>query len=306
MAKMITRSAKAAQQARTFTDLSPPNSSRRKKRKGTCAADLEEELANPNKSNYNEVREALIAARADSARKDIELVEKTRELREKDRDLAKSNDELRRCNELQEKVRGLQEKVRGSKGKEKAKQTDDQVNSGPREAADRETKATPGEEVGGETKATPGEAVDGETTATPGEEGDGEIKATPGERVGGETKATPADGMLRRLKDRIYEFATTYFAGQLQQPLEAQLGLGWAEQYMRATTPGDNTYMDYLHSQWRCSLIIEAFIWRFLCGTIFDRAPWSGSEEMRHHVSGLQALLSKCKWTPALLLFPGR
>lgn len=100
--------------------------------------------------------------------------------------------------------------------------------------------------------------------------------------------------ILERLKSGIHEFATKYFTGRLQKPLEVTPGTGWAAQYLQATTPGEKTYMDYLQSKRRCPMIIKAFIWRFLCGTIFNDAAWAGSEEIRLHVSGLQKILSEC------------
>lgn len=101
--------------------------------------------------------------------------------------------------------------------------------------------------------------------------------------------------ILERLKSSIHEFATKYFAGRLQTPLEATPATGWAARYLQATTPGEKTYMDYLHSKRRCPMIIKAFIWRFLCGTVLNDAAWGGSEEIRLHVKGLQKVLSECR-----------
>lgn len=126
--------------------------------------------------------------------------------------------------------------------------------------------------------------------------GDGSHKAASSEKENKESDPTKS---LRKmsvgLATSIHEFANQYFGGKLQQPSNAQLGAGWAHQYMQATTPGEETYMDYLRSRHKCAILIEAFIWRFICGTIFNAALWSGSEEMRRHVSGLQSLLAKCK-----------
>jgi hypothetical protein len=101
--------------------------------------------------------------------------------------------------------------------------------------------------------------------------------------------------MALQLRTQIHDFAVKYFSGKLRQRSTAQLGAGWAHQYMQATAP--QTHMDYLRSQNRCPMIIQAFIWRFICGTVFDSAPWSGSEDTRRHLCGLQTLLQSCKCT---------
>lgn len=119
----------------------------------------------------------------------------------------------------------------------------------------------------------------------------------PGEQMPKESEKPPATGMdmLNTLKSSIDEFATTYFGSSLRKRPTARLGAGWADKFMQATTPGEDTYMTYLHSRKRCSMIIKAFIWRFLCGTIFNGASWAGSEDMRRHVGELQKILSKCR-----------
>lgn len=126
--------------------------------------------------------------------------------------------------------------------------------------------------------------------------GDDSRTALPDEKENGKSDPTRSvRNMSVRLGTSIHEFANQYFGGKLQQPSSTQLGAGWAHQYMQATNLGEPRYMDYLHSRRRCATIIEAFIWRFICGTIFNAALWSGSEEMRRHVSGLQSLLAGCK-----------
>lgn len=104
--------------------------------------------------------------------------------------------------------------------------------------------------------------------------------------------------MIAALRNSIREFANKYFREKLQIPPMAELGTGWAHQYMQDTTPGAETYRDYLYSRNRCPLIIEAFIWRFLCGIVFNNIPWGGNEDIRRHVSGLQDLLAQCKTKP--------
>lgn len=132
---------------------------------------------------------------------------------------------------------------------------------------------------------------------------DDTVEPGPGEKMetGSEELKPSGEVILERLKSVIHEFATKYFTGRLQKPLEATPGTGWAAQYLQATTPGEKTYMDYLHSKRRCPMIIKAFIWRFLCGTIFNDAAWGGSEEIRLHVSGLQRILSECRWEAAIM-----
>lgn len=110
-----------------------------------------------------------------------------------------------------------------------------------------------------------------------------------------EEPTTVGDAMLRSLRSAIHEFATKYFGNKLQKRLAAVPGAGWAAQFMESTTPGEKTYKIYLQSRWRCPMIVEAFIWRFLCGTIFNAAAWSGSEEIRSHVGGLQKIFSECR-----------
>lgn len=101
--------------------------------------------------------------------------------------------------------------------------------------------------------------------------------------------------MLNSLKSGIDGFAKKYFGNELEKRLVAVPGAGWAAEFMRATTPGDKTYMTYLRSRRRCPLIIKAFIWRFLCATIFNAATWTGREDIRLHVRGLQKIFSKCR-----------
>lgn len=110
-----------------------------------------------------------------------------------------------------------------------------------------------------------------------------------------EEPKSPTVSMREKLASQIDAFATQYFGKKLQKPLVVEPSAGWAADFMQATTPGRQTYMDYLHSRRRCPLIIKAFIWRFLCANIFNAAPWSGSEEIRLHVEGLQKILSKCR-----------
>lgn len=119
----------------------------------------------------------------------------------------------------------------------------------------------------------------------------------PGDQAPKENEQPPRTGtqMLETLRSDIRQFATTYFGNKLQKPLQVRLGVGWAAEFMHATTPGETTYMNYLFSRRRCSLIIEAFIWRFLCGTVFNSAAWGGSEDIRRHVGELQKILSKCR-----------
>lgn len=119
----------------------------------------------------------------------------------------------------------------------------------------------------------------------------------PGDQVPKENVQPPrtVTQMLETLRSDIRQFATTYFGSKLEKPLQVRLGVGWAAEFMKATTPGDTTYMNYLFSRRRCPLIIEAFIWRFLCGTVFNSAAWGGSEVMRRHVGELQKILSKCR-----------
>lgn len=129
------------------------------------------------------------------------------------------------------------------------------------------------------------------------EERNGGGSDEPGDQVGTENEEpkSPDEGRVKGLASHIDEFATQYFGNKLQKPLVAAPSAGWAAEFMQATTPGKETYMDYLHSRKRCPMIIKAFIWRFLCGTIFNAAPWSGSEEIRLHLEGLQKILSKCR-----------
>lgn len=119
----------------------------------------------------------------------------------------------------------------------------------------------------------------------------------PGEQMDTENEEpkSPTVSMREKLASQIDEFATQYFGKKLQKPLVVEPIAGWAAEFMQATTPGRETYVDYLHSRKRCSMIIKAFIWRFLCANIFNAAPWSGSEEIRLHVEGLQKILSKCR-----------
>lgn len=125
---------------------------------------------------------------------------------------------------------------------------------------------------------------------------DDPVEPGPGEKMETENEDPKKLGevILERLKSGIHEFATRYFSGRLQKPLEVTPGTGWAARYLQATTPGEKTYMDYLQSKRRCPMIIKAFIWRFLCGTIFNDAAWAGSEEIRLYISGLQKILSEC------------
>ncbi|KAJ0124279.1 hypothetical protein J7T55_005617 [Diaporthe amygdali] len=123
---------------------------------------------------------------------------------------------------------------------------------------------------------------------------DDRLRATSGEPPGkDEEDANPGESMFNRLRSEIHDFAIKYFGDQLQQRLTARVGAGWAERFMQATTPGEETYVDYLHSHRRCPMIIKAFIWRFICGTIFNAAAWSGSEKIRRHMNELQEIFSE-------------
>lgn len=135
---------------------------------------------------------------------------------------------------------------------------------------------------------------------------DDRLRATSGEPPGkDEDDANPGESMFNRLRSEIHDFATKYFGDQLQQRLTVRVGAGWAERFLQATTPGEETYMDYLHSHRRCPMIIKAFIWRFICGTIFNAAAWSGSEKIRRHVNELQEIFSECKWNKPRTHFLG-
>jgi hypothetical protein len=248
---MVTRSAKEAKKATSFFDFGPSDiGGRILKRKKQDADDLEQELARPSKSDYNQVRKALIIARWDAKRKETELEEKIRELNEKDRLITDREYQLLKCSEVHDKIREAQD------GGSVLRKIDHDKEAGDDTPQDMS-----------------GEKVDG----------------------GGQEPKGIVREMSVILRNMIHKFADKYFSGKLRQPSTAQLGAGWAHQYMQATTPVRETYMNYLRSERRCPMIIEAFIWRFICGEIFNGAPWSGSEEMRGHVCGLQTLLTKCK-----------
>lgn len=254
---MTTRSTKAAQRTGFSSLASQSNSSPRRGRKRRISpTDLEEELANPKRSDYNLLRKTLIATRSVSESRSIELEKREielekwkRELRARDSALKSQDAELEMCSKLHlDQIHQLREKVKKLEQKE-------------------------------EEMRTKGESVE----------------PVPVEQARKENKeATPiGNAMVEKLRSAIHEFAATYFGSKLQHPLTAVIGAGWAEQFMQDTTPGENTYVDYLLSRQRCPMIIEAFIWRFLCGTIFDCASWGGSEEIRRHVSELQKILGE-------------
>lgn len=245
---MITRS--AAKSARVSPLDRPSTSSPRRNSSVWTYSDLEEELANPSKSDYNRVREAFIESRAAAAQQSAQLKEAARELEDTARLLSARDHELRRCSETHvEQIHFLRQKLKDVRRKEERRKR--------RESPDH----TPKEQ---------GSTSDDEPTP-------------------------PGPAILHTLKSSIHEFATTYFGRKLHNPVEAGLGAGWAVQYMQATTPGEDLYLDYLLSRRRCPMIIEAFIWRFLCGTVFNGAAWAGSEDIRRHVAGLQEILSKCR-----------
>lgn len=265
---MTTRSEKASQGAR-FPPVGTQSSSspRTGEKRRLSPADLEEELARPTKPDYNLVRNALKATRSASERQSTELksrqieIEKLkRELREKDHVLKSQDANLTACQLFHvNMIQYLRDKVIGLERKEEMRKKDESVKPAPEEPV-------------------PEEPV-------------------PEEQASTEKKETTAIGnsMVDKLRTAIHVFAATYFGSKLQNPLTAVIGAGWAEQFMQATTPGEDTYMHYLLSRRRCPMIIEAFIWRFLCGTIFDGAAWGGSEEIRRHVSELQKILGECK-----------
>lgn len=247
---MITRSAKAAQSGQRIFSFDSSDSNHSRKRKEPDTDNLEEELARPSKSDYNQVRKALILARSEVGRKVAEIQEKDKEIEETNRVLTEREHQLLLCSKIHDQIREAQ--AAGS---------------------------------------VPVKIVNGVTNGNGSHGGPGKKESTESDP----TKS--ARKMSVSLGTAIHEFANQYFGGKLQQPSNAQLGAGWAHQYMQTTTPGEEKYMDYLRSRRRCAMIIEAFIWRFICGTIFNGALWSGSEQMRCHVSGLQNLLAKCKWS---------
>lgn len=244
---MITRS--AAKSARFSSLNRPSTSSPRRTSSIWTYSDLEEELANPSKSDYNRVREAFIESRASAAEQSAQLEEAARELEETTRLLSARDHELRRCSETLEQIHFLRQKLNDVRRKEERRKR--------RESPDR-------------TPEGHGSASDDQPTPS-------------------------GPAILQKLKSSIHEFATTYFGEKLHKPMEAGLGAGWAVQYMQATTPGEDLYLDYLLSRRRCPMIIKAFIWRFLCGTVFNAAAWAGTEDIRRHVAGLQQILSKCR-----------
>lgn len=245
---MITRS--AAKSARFSPPDRPSTSVPRRNSLIWTYSDLEEELANPSKSDYNRVREAFIESRAAAAQQSAQLEETTRELQETNRLLSARDHELRRCSETHvEQIHFLRQKLKDVRREEERRRRRDSPNRSPEQQCG---------------------TSDGEPTP-------------------------PEPAILQTLRSSIDDFATTYFGRNLHSPREAGLGAGWAVQYMQATTPGEDLYLDYLLSRRRCPMIIKAFIWRFLCGTVFNGAAWGGSEDIRRHVAGLQGIFSKCR-----------
>ncbi|KAL1853153.1 hypothetical protein Daus18300_011892 [Diaporthe australafricana] len=99
--------------------------------------------------------------------------------------------------------------------------------------------------------------------------------------------------MLNRLRSEIRNFSKKYFGNELQHPSYVEIAPGWPAEVMQATTPGEDTFVDYLLSRRRCPLIIRAFIWRYLTGIVFNGALWGDNNRIRKHFSGLQRALSK-------------
>lgn len=228
-----------------------PLGTKARKRKKPAPVDLEEELREPSRKDYNALREELINQRSELEMRDAELENTKRIAIEKDSMLEMTTADLNACIKSHlDRIQELEEELKELKRQAKeTRKKDDPVEPGP-----------------------------GEKMETENEDP---------KKVG--------QVIFERLKAGIHEFATRYFTGRLQKPLEVTPGTGWAAQYLQATTPGEKTYMDYLQSKRRCPMIIKAFIWKFLCGTIFNDATWAGSEEIRHHVSGLQKILSECR-----------
>lgn len=223
---MNTRSGKTTRRERPASEEGSLNSSPKRIRRITSEADLEQELAHPSKQDYNLVRNALIAARAESRLKKHELEAKKRELEDRDRELKK---QVQQPSSF--RVRGSLETV-------------------PRENLERE----------------------------------------------GQDAPSPGGAMLKRLRSDIRNFSIKYFGDELRQPIYVDIEPGWPSKLMQATTPGEDTFADYLLSRRRCPLVIQAFIWRYLTGIIFNGALWSDNEKIRKHVGGLQRTLSRCQW----------
>ncbi|POS70433.1 hypothetical protein DHEL01_v211175 [Diaporthe helianthi] len=279
---MKRRSAKAAQRrgstfSLNYEDKSPhtiSEASRSRKRKGSVTEslreerrrrrakqtdpdpdELEEERANPTKVDYNHVRKALILARADASRKADALEQKDAALEELTREVGERDRIIKDKEYLLLKCSEIYDHIRMVEG----------------------TGLTPrliGHGLGGRGHHAGSVPPNARDVSYP----------EPTESV---------KNMLVKLRTSIRDFANKYFSGKLQTPSMAQLGIGPAQQYMQATTPGEETYMDYLLSRHRCPMIIEAFIWRFICGAVFNTIPWGGNEEIRHHLSGLQNLLAQ-------------
>lgn len=283
---MKTRSAKAAERQRIFSadyqdpDPSPTSETsesrkrrrseihdlrkelkrQKRKQKRPHPDDLGEERANPTKADYNHVRKALILAREEVVRKDAALKMKNAALEELTQDMEDIDRIITDKEDLRLKCIEIQDKIR--------------------EVQDAGyTPRLTGHGLG--VKSDDSDTMPPIETDSTGPEPTESIR-----------------NMLAALKTSIREFTYRYFSGKLHIPSVARLGTGWAQQYMQATTPGADTYMDYLHSRKRCPLIIEAFIWRFLCGNVFNNVPWGGNEDIRRHVSGLQGLLAQCEWNP--------
>jgi hypothetical protein len=78
-----------------------------------------------------------------------------------------------------------------------------------------------------------------------------------------------------QLRYNIRSFAIQYFEGELRKAPKLEKTEYW-KTYMEFTTRGAISCETYLLSQGKCPSIIQAFLWRFLVGQIFDNFRWAG------------------------------
>ncbi|KAL4962024.1 uncharacterized protein BDV14DRAFT_112200 [Aspergillus stella-maris] len=81
--------------------------------------------------------------------------------------------------------------------------------------------------------------------------------------------------LTMQLRYNIRNFAIQYFGSDGKEKVgKFEKGKEW-EKYMATTTPESSDCEVFLLSEWRSS-VIQAFIWRFLVGQVFDHFRWAG------------------------------